>query len=153
MLRALVFPLHQPADGEGGHHGVEVGVKHALLLLRQSQEAVVAPHHGLGVHVKDQHGQGCVEHIAGAGGVHAAVKPLDILAQTLLGSLAAAAAQQEEGHGGHALANGEAHVKGDRCQGKQHQAYEIQGDVGAQDIGELFVQGCSLPQAYRSTLQ
>ena len=50
------------------------------------------------------------------------------------------------------LADGQAHIKGDSRQGKQHQADKIQGDVGTQDVGELFVQGCSLPQAYKPIL-
>ena len=58
---------------------------------------------------------------------------------------AAAAAQQEEGHGGHALANGEAHVKGDRCQGKQHQAQREDRDIRPEEPGDPFIQGASLP--------
>ena len=153
VLRALVFPLHQPADGEGGHHGVEVGVKHALLLLRQSQEAVVAPHHGLGVHVEHHHGKRGKEHVAGPGGVHAPGEAVHVLAHALLHGAAAPPGDDQQHHRRRPLADGQPHVEGDGRQGKQHQAYEIQGNVGAQDIGELFVQGCSLPQAYRSTLQ
>ena len=122
-----------------------MGIEDALPLLRQLEEALAAPEDILRGQIKDHHGQGGEEHIAGAGGVHAAVKPLDILAQTLLGSLAAAAAQQEEGHGGHALANGEAHVKGDRCQGKQHQAQREDRDIRPEESGDPFIQGASLP--------
>ncbi len=116
-------------EGDIGEHRLQMGIKDALPLLRQLKEALAAPEDILRGQIKRPSWAGGKEHIAGAGGVHAAVKPLDILAQTLLGSLAAAAAQQEEGHGGHALADGQAHIKGDGRQGKQHQAQREDRDI------------------------
>ena len=152
VLRALVFSLQQPTDGKRRNHGVEMGVEHALLLLRQLQKAVVAPHHGLGVRIEHHHRQRGKQHVAGPGGIHAAGEAVHILAHTLLHGAAAPPGDDQQQHRRCPLADGQAHIKGDSRQGKQHQADKIQGDVGTQDVGELFVQGCSLPQAYRPIL-
>ena len=140
QVGVLLLPLQQPAVAEIGDDAVHRRLEDSVLLGGQGQEHVVAPQDLAGVHVKDQHGQGRVEHIAGAGGIHAAGDPVHVLAHGGLGHLRAAAAHHDHQDGHDALRHRQQRLEGDGDGHEGHQAQAVKGHIGAEAADDLFAQ-------------
>ena len=145
MDGALPLVLQQPVELKAGDHIAESRFIELFLQIRQLHELLVAPQDLLGVHIEHQHGQGRIEHIVGAGRVHAAAHTVEVLPHSTTGADIAADAdiqhqcrQQrlDEGKGGRILGH-EDH--------EDHKADHEQGCIGAETANELFIQRIRLP--------
>ena len=71
LNRALAFALQQPAAVEAGGQVGHFGVEHPLLVPGEAQEAVVGPHHLIGVRPEHHQGEGAVQSALPGGLIHA----------------------------------------------------------------------------------
>ena len=78
LCGAFILPLHQPAGGEVGHGGGELGVEKVLPLTGEGEKALVGPDDLVGLRLEYDHGQGRVHHGVLGGHVDIAGHIVDI---------------------------------------------------------------------------
>ena len=141
MLRGFPLALPQPVAVKAGHHVAHRHLEQLILQVGQADEAVVAPQDLAAVQVEHQHGQGRIQHIAGAGGVQAAADAIQILPHAVLGHPVAPHAHIDHQRGHHRLGNGQHQGKRDGGDDEGGQTQAVQHDIGAEAADQLFTQG------------
>ena len=143
QLRILPLALQQPAIAEIRHHSVHQHLEDLLLLAGELQEHIVAPQHLAGVHIEHQHGQRGVQHVAGAGGIHAARYAVHVLPYRGLGHLVAPVSQQQHHHGRQGLPRRQQRLDRNGHDNEGQQAQAVQRHIRAEPANDLFTQRAS----------
>ena len=140
VFRRFPLALQQPVAVKPRHGVRHRHLKQLILQPRQTHEPVVAPQDLAGVQVEHQHRQRCVQHVAGAGGIHAAADAIQILPHAVLGHAVAPHAHIQHQRRHQRLGHRQQRRKGKGGDHKGGQTHTVQHDIGAEAADQLFTQ-------------